>query len=116
MKNINRECLSEISDEYKKLLIREKHHNHKIVMIKGEFKWKKNENLKSIDTNEIIRLFNQLGYDEKSEVYKKFYRDLGYSLDDYWKIFYFDLYKENIEENKPSFLSKAKKIIKKLCY
>ena len=115
MKNLNREAVSEIANEYKEILIREKHHNHEIVMINGEIKWKKNENLKSVDTKEIIRLFNQLGYDENSEVYKKFYRDLGYPLHAYWKIFYCDLHNVNTEEYKSSFISKAKKMIKKYC-
>ena len=115
MKHLKREYVSEIANEYKEILIREKHHNHEIVMINGELKWKQNKNLKSVDTNEIIRLFNQLGYDENSEVYKKFYRDLGYSLHAYWKIFYSDLHKGNTEEYKSSFISKAKKIIKKYC-
>ncbi len=112
MKYLNREIVSEIANEYKEILIREKHHNHAIVMINGEIKWKQNENLKSVDTNEIIRLFNQLGYDENSEVYKKFYRDLGYSLHAYWKIFYCDLHNVNTEEYKPSFIHKVKKTIK----
>ncbi len=112
MKNLNREAVSEIANEYKEILIREKHHKHEIVMINGEIKWKQNENLKFVDTNEIIRLFNQLGYDENSEVYKKFYRDIGYSLRAYWETFYCDLHNINNEESKPSFIHRVKKTIK----
>jgi hypothetical protein len=32
-----------------------------------------------------------MGYDKNSEVYRKLYRDIGYSLEGYWEIFYWEV-------------------------
>ena len=38
--------------------------------------------------NDLIPLLDSLGYDKNSEVYRKLYRDMGYSLFGYWEVFY----------------------------
>ena len=82
-------------------------------MVNGIIRWKENENLRSIDINKVIEIFYELGYDKNSEVYRKFYRDLGYSLSGYWEVFYWEVNNEDQNEYRPSLVSKIKNFIKK---
>ena len=115
MEKLNRKQVRQISDEYKEVLDREKHHKHELVMVNGVIRWKENESLRPIDINETIRLFYKLGYDKNSEVYRKFYRDLGYSLCGYWEVFYWEANNDNANEYRPSLGRKIKNIIKDYC-
>ena len=110
---LDRKHVKKISDNYKEVLDREKHHNHELVMVNGVIRWKENENLRSIDINKVIEIFYELGYDKNSEVYRKFYRDLGYSLSGYWEVFYWEVNNEDQNEYRPSLVSKIKNFIKK---
>ena len=110
---LDRKNVKKISDNYKEVLDREKHHNHELVMVNGVIRWKENENLRSIDINKVIEIFYELGYDKNSEVYRKFYRDLGYSLSGYWEVFYWEVNNEDQNEYRPSLGSKIKNFIKK---
>jgi hypothetical protein len=110
---LDRKNVKKISDNYKEVLDREKHHNHELVMVNGVIRWKENENLRSIDINKVIEIFYELGYDKNSEVYRKFYRDLGYSLSGYWEVFYWEVNNEDQNEYRPSLVSKIKNFIKK---
>lgn len=113
MEILDRKHVKKISDNYKEVLDREKHHNHELVMVNGIIRWKENENLRSIDINKVIEIFYELGYDKNSEVYRKFYRDLGYSLSGYWEVFYWEVNNEDQNEYRPSLVSKIKNFIKK---
>lgn len=110
---LDRKHVKKISDNYKEVLDREKHHNHELVMVNGVIRWKENENLRSIDINKVIEIFYELGYDKNSEVYRKFYRDLGYSLSGYWEVFYWEVNNEDQNEYRPSLVNKIKNFIKK---
>ena len=113
MEILDRKHIKKISDNYKEVLDREKHHNHELVMVNGIIRWKENENLRSIDINKVIEIFYELGYDKNSEVYRKFYRDLGYSLSGYWEVFYWEVNNEDQNEYRPSLVSKIQNFIKK---
>lgn len=116
MEILNRKQVSKISDEYKEVLDREKHHNHELVMVNGVIRWKENERIKDRNVNDVVKLFYDLGYDKNSEVYRKYYRDLGYSLSGYWEVFYWEANNENQNEYRPSLVRRLKNIIKNYCH
>lgn len=60
MEILDRKNVKKISDNYKEVLDREKHHNHELVMVNGIIRWKENENLRSIDINKVIEIFYNL--------------------------------------------------------
>ncbi len=98
MEIVSRESIED--DDYRKILETESHHDHLIEKdANGRLRWvedKKTRDLADlIGINEIVRLFYALGYDKNSEVYRKFYRNLGYSLYGYWEIFYWEANNED---------------------
>jgi RNAse (barnase) inhibitor barstar len=88
---------ADITDaDFVQMLETETHHDHEIVMGRYDvLKWKENtivvESLDKINLNDLIQLLYSLGYDKNSEVFRKLYRDMGYSLDGYWEIFYWEV-------------------------
>ncbi len=78
--------------EYKTLLLGESRHDHEIVEVSGVLRWKENPDVKVIlqhlSFNHLCMLLDTLGYGKNSKVYRKLYRDIGYSLSGYWEIFY----------------------------
>ena len=91
----------------KEILDKETHHNHLIVEdANGVLRWKENPvvnlYLSKISLNDLLPLLMQLGFDKNSEVYRKLYRDMGYSLYGYWEIFYFSSNNPNKKKYKPS--------------
>ena len=105
MKIVNR---NEIEVEhYQEIFKKESHHNHEIIETEdGVFRWKANPDvehfLKNISLNDLCPLLNCLGYGKNSEVYRKLYRDMGYSLSGYWEIFYWDLNNEDADSYEPN--------------
>jgi hypothetical protein len=84
-----------IDEIYQEIFIKESHHNHKIIHTNSGFRWVENEKVTSvlnkINLNHLIELFYHLGIDKNNEVYRKLYRDMGYSLKGYWEIFYWEV-------------------------
>lgn len=115
MEKLNRKQVSKISDEYKEVLDREKHHKHELVMVNGVIRWKENKDVNDLNVNDVVRLLYKLGYDKNSEIYRQYYRDLGYSLSGYWEIFYWEANNDNANEYRPSLVRKIKNIIKNYC-
>ena len=109
---ITREAVCKIDNNYAEILDNETHHNHKIVMDEaGTLRWKEkpvvNEMVDAIGLNEIVSLLYSNGFNKNSEIYRKIYRGLGYSLSGYWEIFYWsvnnelcDEYRNEIKEKK----------------
>lgn len=95
----------DLPDDYKEMLDTESHHQHEIVMIDGVFRWKENEDviniLEKISLNHLCPLLCVLGHGKNSEVYRKLYRDMGYSLSGYWDIFYWDVNNPECDEYQP---------------
>lgn len=107
-----------IKEEHFRLILdTETHHNHEIIKDEdGNLRWKPNLDVckikERLSVNEIIPLFCHLGYGKNSEVYRKFYRDIGYTLFGYWEIFYWEVNNEEVGEYKPnSKKNKSKKSI-----
>ncbi|WP_070786776.1 hypothetical protein [Flavobacterium crassostreae] len=98
MKTINR---NEITDEtYREILDVETHHNHEIILTdNGVLRWKENATVNKLtekmSLNDLLPLLTELGYDKNSELYRKLYRDMGYSLFGYWEIFYWEANNED---------------------
>lgn len=104
MRIVNR---SEIEVEnYKEILEKESHHDHEIIEADdGVIRWRPNLNmeyyLKNISLNDLIPLLRCLGYDKNSEIYRKLYRDMGYSLSGYWEIFYWEMNNDDADSYIP---------------
>ena len=84
----------EIKDlDFINIMEKENHHDHEIIQNnKGILYWKPDENLcaeiEGKNINDYIYNFLSKSLDKNSEEYRKFYRDMGYSLFKYWEIFY----------------------------
>jgi hypothetical protein len=93
--------------DFRLILDTETHHDHEIYEDdNGTLRWKENPSvnkiLSKISLNDLCPLLSILGYGKNSEVYRKLYRDMGYSLFGYWEIFYWDLNNEEANEYKPN--------------
>jgi hypothetical protein len=89
-------------DEYRKIMDSETHHNHEIILDEnGVIRWKPDEFIDFafdndiLDLNTVIPLMCRRGNGKNSEMYRKLYRDLGYSLSGYWEVFYWNWNNEN---------------------
>jgi hypothetical protein len=105
LKKVNREEIT--VENYRLILDKETHHNHIIIEDEnGVLRWKENKDvqhfLKNISLNDLCPLLKCLGYDKNSEVYRKLYRDMGYSLNGYWEVFYWDWNNEDSDEYVPN--------------
>lgn len=105
MKIVNR---NEIEDAtYREILDVETHHNHEIYEDNnGTLRWKENplviKYLEKISLNDLAPFLSILGYGKNSEVYRKLYRDMGYSLFGYWEIFYWEVNNNNADKYFPA--------------
>lgn len=83
-------------EDYREILDKETHHEHVIIKDQhGTIRWKANPDVRhfideKISLNDLCPLLHCLGYGKNSEVYRKLYRDMGYSLSGYWEIFYWE--------------------------
>jgi hypothetical protein len=91
MKKINREEIKDL--DFIEIMKKENHHNHEILQdMEGKLYWRQDDNIsaeiegKNINNN-ISNLLSK-GLNKNSEEYRRFYRDIGYSLFGYWEIFY----------------------------
>jgi len=101
MEIVKREDLPE---DYTEMMAAETHHDHEIVLVGDVIRWKENPIvnalLKELSLNFLCPLLGELGYGKNSEVYRKLYRDMGYSLSGYWEVFYWDWNNEDCAEYK----------------
>ena len=102
MKTIQRK---DLPSNYDEMMVTETHHNHEIIMDgNGTIRWKENvivnHILINISLNDLCPLLDSLGYGKNSEVYRKLYRDMGYSLSGYWEVFYWDMNNEYCDDYK----------------
>ena len=100
MRIVKREEINE--PQFIEIFNKETHHEHEIIQEKnGIIRWKPNyelcKRLKNVNINRIIEDFLKAGATKNHECYRQFYRDIGYSLNGYWDIFYW-------EENNPEAL------------
>lgn len=90
MKTIQRK---DLPSDYDEMMVTETHHDHEIIMDShGIIRWKENiiinHILINISLNDLCPLLDTLGYGKNSEVYRKLYRDMGFSLSSYGDVFY----------------------------
>lgn len=102
MENLNRDEVSKMSEMYAEVLQKETHHKHELVMVDGVVRWKELDGIRPININTALEVLYKLGYDKNTEIYRKFYRDLGYSLYGYWEIFYWELNNGDASNYKPT--------------
>ena len=107
IKTISRKEVSKAEDIYADVLKKESHHNHELIMDEGVCRWRQNPDVRflvdeKISLNDLIPLLHCLGYDKNSEVYRKLYRDLGYSLYGYWEVFYWEVNNPKASEYIPN--------------
>tara|TARA_R110000822_G_scaffold98188_2_gene222217 strand:+ start:336 stop:653 length:318 start_codon:yes stop_codon:yes gene_type:complete len=96
---------SALPDNYIEMMKTESHHDHEIVEVSGTLRWKQNDTvdsiLENISLNDLCPLLTTLGYGKNSEVYRKLYRDMGYSLSGYWEVFYWDMNNDEADQYQP---------------
>lgn len=102
METIKKEDVPEC---YQKMLATGQHHNHEIVLINGLYRWKEDQYITSIvdsiGLNKIVSDMYSKGLTKNSEEYRKLYRDIGYSLNGYWEVFYWEMNNEEAYQYKP---------------
>jgi hypothetical protein len=77
----------------------EAHHNHTIIIDDDRLYWGKT--MEKDDLNKKWEEWTKKGLTKNSEVVRKYYRDIGYSLYGYWEIFYWDVNNPIASEYKP---------------
>lgn len=86
----------QLPEHFKEMLETESHHNHPIIKDEyGTFRWEKDEFIDKLieycNLNDIVRGFYKNGGDKNTESYRELYRRMGYSLDGYWEVFYWEV-------------------------
>lgn len=96
---------SDVPECYQEMLLTEQHHNHEIVLVDGRYRWKENQDVSNlvdlIGLTEIVSAMYSKGLTKNSEEYRKLYRDIGYSLNGYWEVFYWEMNNEETSEYLP---------------
>lgn len=92
-KIITREEVAKMDEEYAYVLEHEAHHDHELITDEhGTVRWKADPVVRwlidNVDLNDIVMKLYSQGYDKNSEMHRKMYRQMGYSLFGYWEIFY----------------------------
>ncbi len=106
MKVVNRKDITE--EVYREILDVETHHDHKIIEDEdGILRWEENPATRFLidevtDLNKTVNELYRTGHDKNSELYRKLYRDIGYSLYGYWEIFYWEVNHEEASEYLPN--------------
>jgi hypothetical protein len=94
-----------VPQDYQEMLKTETHHNHPIVLVDGVLRWQADpficELYEAIGLNEIVHQFYKNGLNKNSEVWRELYRKMGYSLNGYWEVFYWEVNNESAGEYKP---------------
>ena len=88
---------------FREIFAKEDHHDHEIILDdSGMYRWKECPKIRKLvdenDLNQIIIALLHQGYTKNSEMYRRLYRDLGYSLNGYWGIFYWSVNNEDCDE------------------
>lgn len=78
---------------YLKIMKKESHHGHEIITNEdGRLAWKQDDEvvkiIEEVGFDYVLELFRNVGYNKNSKIYRKLYRDMGYTLFCYWEVFY----------------------------
>lgn len=95
MKTLTRKEVSDMAEHYRVVLETESYHDHELVEDEiGRPKWRENPEtwvmVEEIGLTNVSKVLNQLGYGKETEVMKKLFRDMGYLLEGYYELFYWD--------------------------
>ncbi len=87
---------SDLPNDYKEMMETESHHKHKIIKDNhGTIRWQEDPFVRRFtdgcNLNDIVSGFHDKGNGKNSEIYREFYRKIGYSLSGYWEIFYWEM-------------------------
>ena len=101
MKTVKREDID--IEDFQEIFAAESHHDHEVIEDEhGTLRWKRNDQVDKLVTemnlNNIWALFYHMGLNKNSEEVRKIYRDMGYSLNGYWEIFYWEVNNELASE------------------
>lgn len=96
-----------MKDLLKKILQKEKNHNHRIYIDKfGKLRWEEDDEIlkiyNKIQMNDIIIFLRKNNIDKSSDIYRALYRSIGYSIYGYWEIFYWDMNNPECDDYKCS--------------
>jgi len=91
--------------DYEDMMKTETHHDHKIIEDEqGVLRWEEDPFIRKlvdeVDLNWLMHSFYESGKGKNSEIYREFYRRIGYSLSGYWEIFYWEVNNEEVNEYK----------------
>lgn len=107
----------DLPEEYHQMMETEAHHDHEIVEDdNGVLRWKRDpkiEYIAMVDLNLTLELFGRLGYGKNSEIYRKLYREMGYSLSGCWEIFHWAVNNPDAAQYRPPM--NGLKVIRDFC-
>ena len=117
MRIVSREEASKVCDDYNEMLKKEKHHDHEIVEVDGVLRWKENKDVRDLvggkgllDLNSLWQFFYAMDLNKNSEFVREVYRNMGYSLDGFWELFYWEMNNEDAADYNPMPEYRDKKI------
>lgn len=121
-KIVNRSDVAKLNEYFELILETECHHDHIIIEDdQGTLRWKEKNRMNDLiencgGLNNVLYLFYNLGHGKNTEIYRQLYRDMGYSINGYWEIFYWEFNNEKFEEyiEKRKILNRGFKINKLL--
>ena len=102
-REVSREEVSALSEDYAEIMRKESHHDHKIYEDKhGTYRWATvqvvDDLVEVVGLNQVVESLFFKGYDKNSELYREIYRSIGYSISGYWEIFYWEANNEDASE------------------
>lgn len=103
MRYVNRD---DLPGRFSEMVGKESHHNHGIIQDKhGTLRWQKDDFIDKLtedcNLNNIITGFYENGNNKNTESYRELYRRMGYSLEGYWEVFYWEANNELADQYEP---------------
>lgn len=108
----------DLPEDYAEMMQTETHHDHRIIRTEnGSIRWEANPatemllemiakdavsktNHIGMNLNDVVGKLISKGLYKNSETYRQLYRDMGYSLNGYWEIFYWEANNEEADQYK----------------
>lgn len=85
----------DLPSNFTEMMKTESHHDHEIVNVDGVLRWKEDDFVSrftdACNLNDIIVGLHANGNGKNSEIYRELYRKMGYSLNGYWEVFYWEM-------------------------
>ena len=102
----------ELPKDYSEMMESESHHEHRIIEDEyGTLRWEEDDFIiRFIDEcslNDIVMGFHSKGNGKNCEEYRELYRKMGYSLNGYWEMFYWEMNNEGVADYRLKSYTKA---------